>query len=135
LQLHLHDLAYYQDWWGQQLFADLNLEFKYKTLNTLSKKELQTLRKAMQVLGFSVARDWKLGTKSRPGMIDEISAALDRPTTELMMDDESDDTEIDIACARWKLCKDRLCWEEVLILMTPAMVWMTVMMIWMILMV
>jgi hypothetical protein len=133
LQLHLHDSAYYQDWSGQQLFADLNLEFKYKTLNTLSKKELQTLRKAMQVLGFSVARDWKLGTKSRPDIIDEISAAsLGMPTTELMVDDESDD----IARARWEaLQRQALLGGGSDFDGTAAMVRMAVMMPWMILMV
>jgi hypothetical protein len=102
LHLHLHHSAHYQDWSAQQLFADLELEFSYKTLNKLSKREIQTLRKAMQVFGFSAARDWKLRHKSCTDMIDEITTALGMPTTELMMKDGSDDTEVEAARARWE---------------------------------
>jgi hypothetical protein len=79
----------------------LGLDFKHKTFNTLSKTELQTLPKGMKVFEFSGTRDWKLGSKSRPDMIDKISRALDMPMTELMMEDESDD-EVRAACALWK---------------------------------
>jgi hypothetical protein len=102
LHLHLDHSAYYRDWSGQQLFDDLDLEFTDKTLDKLSKRELQTLKKAMKVFGFPAARDLNLKAKSRPGMIDELSTALGMPTPELMMEDDSGDKEVETFRARWK---------------------------------